>query len=1109
MFYGLLAAIMMLTMLNGIVLPVSAGNINASTLIPVTEAKEPDTATDAIENYRIDTIADLIYAAAHPGHYGAGDTIFLMNDLDLDLYNGDFSADFSNFASNAFMADFDGAEHTIFNYKEALPFFNSTVNSTIRNLIFENAVVEAGMTQSAILMRTTEHGAILDNVHIRNSVLSTQNSTYAAALVSFVQNNSKPLSIRNCSVVNTHISTTSTTNAYAMGLFVGRYRTGNHLLAENCIAANSSVSGTTAINHGSGLLIGDIANKAYNGVITSATLKNIGVFNCEYKNYGADSTAYAAVTVVQGGASVTADHIYAGGNKRSSTAGMATADVAMENLFYIIAGTLDMGNNYRVAPEISYVIMDRSNASNTLPAAAAQVTAGYTMNSALSNLNSLQNDDYLTWTIGNNGSPITLNAKDMLFTAGDVNDDGAVNVLDGLIMLRTLSGLTYSGVLEEKAMFLDGDGIVSMADAVLLLRKTAQWEVDLLAAPATATVAKNVETNTYYFDSHTIRILSQNVLHGGSSKRIENDVDMHNSTYRAERQRILIQECGYDPDIVALQEYRHNFWFNQYENVILPEPEYEKYVASRADPARNTEAKAKALGEANGGHTYATAYQPDERLAIFWKNDRFDLVTDANGNPAQGIFWFSETPEVNSPSLGTENNTLSANSDGVYTDNRNRITIWVKLRDLQTGVEFYYFNFHFPNASDEESATVLVRSVQIADAMVNKICQDYGDAAVILGGDMNTDYYRAADQAALNEMAKNYTDVGLSMGNTQGTFPRFSRNITADGQITSRIDFFYTRKDDHRTIPLSYNVLEETFDADYNVLENFGGYNPNWSSSQDNKFFGYWASDHAGIFTEMLIISNETIVSAPQSNTSKPIETEDGSIDCPIELIVTGLNNGTCKEGDVLTATVHLKNGTNLSALPLSLTYDTAVLALDESNYDTNENLLIFEGSVMDSIGLESLNPSIKTGFYSDQNNTEGGLLMTVRFKVIADASLAASSINASITEVTDETACLGFCSARFHGNGIPLAVEFTTKTATASFSVNGQILYGDVDGNGRVETKDVVLLLQEAVGMEPEELILPQAGELDGMPGLSVVDAQMVLWYLKHPESLPLQPIS
>ncbi len=1051
-----------------------SANAEAPAHEAVTTATAADTAEDLPATYSISTLSELIYAAAHPTFFGKGDTIYLNADLDISQYNGNFTNDFKNFdpignLETDFNADFDGMGHTIFNYTETLPFFNGRVNGVIRNLTFENAYVRAGATQSSILMRTTERGVLLNNVHIKNSTLTTANDSYCGALIAFAQNGNKSVIIRNCSVINTHVTTTHTGSTYGIGLFMGRYRTGETLFIQNCIAADSSVSGITASNNGAGLFLGDVSKKSANGIDTFAVLNNIGIINCALKNYGSGSIALGIVATVKDGASMKATNIYTLGNMRSSQAGLFHADIAFDTLFYTFANSPVTLKNYKVDAGVAKI-------TPTTSVSAEAIVEDFTQGVLLAELNQTKEENHLEWTFINN-IPCTT-SPNHAFTAGDVNNDGKINDLDVMTMLRILGNLPYEGSLNEKAMFLDGDSIVTMADLSLLMQKVAGHSVTLKAAPINA-VVEQYKDGHYYFSNYTVNIISQNILHGGSSRRVENGVDMNNTTLRTERQRILMQECGYNPDIVILQEYRHTTWFNMYEKNIFPTPEYENHIVSRADPARDTVAEARELGLASGGHSYKTAYQPDERLAIFWRNDKYNLALDQNGNPIKGMFYFSDTPDVNSPSFGTENDPLEVYSQGVYLDNRNRICVWVKLEDLETGEEFYVYDFHFPNGMTSSEG---LKAVALVNNKVNANCAQYGDAPAILGGDMNTSYFDTAKTQVIAEMGKHFTDVGVAMGNLQGTFPSFSRNITADGQITSRIDYFYTW--DNRTLPLHYNVMEETFDANNNILEGFGGYNPSGSKSKDNMYNGYWASDHLGLYAEFLLDGNKEI-----SGSQTPADASAGEqIDLPISLKLTGADaSGKIAAGTYLTATVSLKEGVTLASLPLAINYDSSILSLMMAFNDPYSN------AVMNYTKLDN---SFSTYFYSTENISTGGPLITLYFKVLQDTALKDAPITASVVK----QGALGI--TRFNDKGVSIPVYATKTTAC-------QVYYGDVDGNGTVDMADAVLVLRHTVGLDTSQMTQAGAGELDGKDGLTVVDAQMILWYLSHPDSAPLKPVT
>ncbi len=82
----------------------------------------------------------------------------------------------------------------------------------------------------------------------------------------------------------------------------------------------------------------------------------------------------------------------------------------------------------------------------------------------------------------------------------------------------------------------------------------------------------------------------------------------------------------------------------------------------------------------------------------------------------------------------------------------------------------------------------------------------------------------------------------------------------------------------------------------------------------------------------------------------------------------------------------------------------------------------------------------------------------------------------------------------------------FTDGAGTITVA-GSDFLWGDVDASTVVNPVDVTLVMRDTVGIATPEMIQPTAGELDGKAGLSVVDAQMILWHLGNPGSV-LQPV-
>ena len=99
-----------------------------------------------------------------------------------------------------------------------------------------------------------------------------------------------------------------------------------------------------------------------------------------------------------------------------------------------------------------------------------------------------------------------------------------------------------------------------------------------------------------------------------------------------------------------------------------------------------------------------------ELTPIFYRKDRFALLDS-------GTFWYSETPDVPE----------SKSWDAMYP----RIASWVKLRDLVSGREFFFFNTHF----DHRGEAARQKSGEI---IRQKIMDISGSQPAILTGDFNT-----------------------------------------------------------------------------------------------------------------------------------------------------------------------------------------------------------------------------------------------------------------------------------------------------------------------------------------------------------------------------------
>lgn len=175
-------------------------------------------------------------------------------------------------------------------------------------------------------------------------------------------------------------------------------------------------------------------------------------------------------------------------------------------------------------------------------------------------------------------------------------------------------------------------------------------------------------------ENKPLKVMSFNI-------RYDNPADGPNAwTHRKE---IVVEEIKIRAvDIVGMQEVLKG----QEKYLIANLPEYETYGVGRDDGA-----------------------DKGELCPIFFRRQRFELLE-------KSTFWLSETPD----SIG------SKAWDAVLP----RIVSWVKLHDLETGEDLYFFNTHFSHVSDSARKNS-------AELLVKKITEIAGNQPVILSGDFN------------------------------------------------------------------------------------------------------------------------------------------------------------------------------------------------------------------------------------------------------------------------------------------------------------------------------------------------------------------------------------
>lgn len=188
-------------------------------------------------------------------------------------------------------------------------------------------------------------------------------------------------------------------------------------------------------------------------------------------------------------------------------------------------------------------------------------------------------------------------------------------------------------------------------------------------------------------------------------------------------------------------------------------------------------------------------YHKGEFSPIFYKKERFELI-------AKGTFWLSETPHK--PSKG-------------WDAALNRITTWVQLKDITSGILFYVYNTHFDHIGDSaryESSKLILK----------KIREETSTDPVILIGDFN-----------FNSSSKGYNEI-ISAENQKRMFDAqfISKTRHTGGNITfngfgdiqepgEKIDFIFVTDN---ILVLRHSVMAEKynnrFPSDhYPVLSSF------------------------------------------------------------------------------------------------------------------------------------------------------------------------------------------------------------------------------------------------------------------------------------------------
>lgn len=243
-----------------------------------------------------------------------------------------------------------------------------------------------------------------------------------------------------------------------------------------------------------------------------------------------------------------------------------------------------------------------------------------------------------------------------------------------------------------------------------------------------------------------IEVMSYNV-------RFQNENDGENS-WSKRKEFIGDQLKFYEPDVLGVQEavYDQLEFFKE-------KLEHYEYVGAGRDDGR----------------------LKGEFSAVFYNTTRVEMLESAT-------FWLSETP--GQPSKGW---------DAEYP----RVCTYVKLKDLNSGREFWVFNTHFDHMGDkarQESAILILQKIKEINTK---------ELPVILMGDLNLEPDSKSVQLLINELNDSKEESRKVSFGPDGTFNAFKFHEP----VTRRIDYIFTTKDDIEV--LKYGVLTDSKDLKY------------------------------------------------------------------------------------------------------------------------------------------------------------------------------------------------------------------------------------------------------------------------------------------------------
>jgi hypothetical protein len=155
----------------------------------------------------------------------------------------------------------------------------------------------------------------------------------------------------------------------------------------------------------------------------------------------------------------------------------------------------------------------------------------------------------------------------------------------------------------------------------------------------------------------------------------------------------------------------------------------------------------------------------------------------------------------------------------------------------------------------------------------------------------------------------------------------------------------------------------------------------------------------------------------------------------------------TMSEGSTVQIPINLVNARNISNMDITLTYDPEVLQATEVLQGSLTATTLFDSNIMAG--------KVLTAFVSETGMSGTGSVALLRFNVVGNKG---------------DSSILEFTLAK--GNDFTTRAEIDLTTQNGLFTVDGEKLKGDCDGDGDVDNVDASIAIEMAVGKIQARLI-------------------------------------